>query len=121
MDAEKLMEINRIKIQEKALENAQLDLYRPQSELVGALEERQEMFNRRLDSLGARGAYEDWLAAHGKTADEVLFARFDGRYGKAWLVFDRQGKYLSYFLQPEVADSNMDGSKDADAQTGEKN
>ena len=101
LDMEKLAEINRIKIEEKVLENAQLHLYRPQSELLGALQERQLVFFDRLDFFGAREALESWLATHGKAIDEVLIARFDGRYGDAWLVFDQQGKYLSYFLNPE--------------------
>ena len=120
MNVEELMEINRKKIQEKVLENAQLDLYRPHSELLKALEERQPVFNNRLDFYGARGVFEDWLEAHGKTADEVLIARFDGRYGKAWLVFDRQGKYLSYFLNPDASAANPGGSRDAGARSGEK-
>jgi len=98
LDEARLKEINRIKIEDKVLEDAQMQLYRPQSELRAALVELQPVFNRRLDDYGSRGAFDNWLEAHGKSADEVLIAPFDGRYGKAWLVFDRQGKYLSYFL-----------------------
>ena len=63
-----------------------------------ALQNLQPVFNQRLDDYKTRDAYEDWLKTHGKTADQVMIAPFDGRYGKAWLVFDRQGKYMSYFL-----------------------
>ena len=97
MDPEKLAEINRIKIEEKVLEIAQLQLYRPHSELVEALRDNQPLFTRRLDELGHRAGYENWLRKHDKTADEVMIALFDGRYGRVWLVFDRNGKYLSYF------------------------
>jgi hypothetical protein len=37
LETDKLAEINRIKLEEKVLENAQLNLYRPQSELAEAL------------------------------------------------------------------------------------
>jgi hypothetical protein len=37
------------------------------------------------------------LREHDKSEDEVMIAPFDGRYGKVWLVFDRDGEYLSYF------------------------
>ncbi|HKJ51535.1 MAG TPA: hypothetical protein VKB27_08525 [Gammaproteobacteria bacterium] len=97
MDSDKLAEINRIKIEEKVLEIAQLDLYRPHFELVKALKERQPLFDRRLDEFGHRPGFENWLREHGKTRDEVLIAHFDGRYGRVWLVFDLNGKYLSYF------------------------
>ena len=30
-------------------------------------------------------------------SEEVLIVQFAGRYGIAWLVFDLEGKYLSYF------------------------
>jgi hypothetical protein len=33
----------------------------------------------------------------GKSEDEVLIARFNGRYGSVWLVFDLDGRYLDYF------------------------
>ena len=97
LDSAGLAEINRIKREEKVLENAQLDLYRPQSELAGALRDRRLLFASRLETFGHRPAFENWLREHGKTEDEVLIAPFDGRYGKVWLVFDNDGKYLSYF------------------------
>ena len=83
------------------LENAQMQLYRPQSGLREALDRLQPVFYDRLDFFGARAALEEWLETHGKSADEVLIARFEGRFGNAWLVFDRRGEYLSYFLNPE--------------------
>lgn len=97
LDTEKLAEINRIKLKDKVLENAQLNLYRPQSELAEGLRERQQLFASRLDTFGHRPGFETWLREHDKSEDEVMIAPFDGRYGKVWLVFDRDGKYLSYF------------------------
>ena len=97
LDRESLDEINRIKLEDKVLENAQLNLYRPQSELAQALRDRRQLFASRLQTYGHRPAFENWLREHGKSEDEVLIAPFDGRYGKAWLVFDLDGNYLSYF------------------------
>lgn len=103
LDKAQLAEINRIKVEEKVLENAQMQLYRPKSEFRAALAARQAIFQDRLDSFGARDEFENWLEENGRTAGEVMIARFDGRYGNAWLVFDRAGKYLGYFIPPGSA------------------
>ncbi|MCP4389398.1 MAG: hypothetical protein GY802_13970 [Gammaproteobacteria bacterium] len=50
-----------------------------------------------MDHYGARKPFEAWLRASGKSEDEVLFARFSGRYGSVWLIFDLEGKFISYF------------------------
>ena len=97
LDKDALAEINRIKIEEKVLENAQMDLYKTGAELTAALKSKQVMFMTRLDEHEQLDQYEDWLKQHGKSEDEVLIARFSGRYGSAWLVFDLDGKYLDYF------------------------
>lgn len=55
------------------------------------------MFSDRMDFYESRDAYEAWLQTNGKSEDEVLVARFSGRYGSTWLVFDLDGKLLSYF------------------------
>lgn len=94
---ETLAEIQRIKIEEKVLEHAQMQLYWPKEDFARALKERQTMFSDRMDFYESRGAYEAWLQANGKSEDEVLLARFTGRYGSTWLVFDLDGKLLSYF------------------------
>lgn len=96
-EKEALGEIHRIKIEEGVLEHAQLQLYRTQAELTTALKSNQLVFMSRLDHFEHRDRYEAWLAQHGKSEDEVLIARFDGRYGKVWLVFDLEGRYLDYF------------------------
>lgn len=95
---EGLAEISRIKLEEKVLEHAQLQLYRPKSGLAAALKQRQDLFNSRMDENQSRDRFETWLAKRDKTADEVLIAPFWGRYGGAWLVFDLEGNYLSYFF-----------------------
>ena len=94
---EALQEINRIKIEDKILEHAQLSLYKPRAELAAALKAKQIVYMSRLDYYKHRDRYEAWLKQHGKSADEILIARFDGRYGKVWLVFGLDGKYLDYF------------------------
>ncbi len=96
-DRELLDKVQRIKIEDQILEHAQLWLYRPQSELGPALRKRQVLYGEMLDKFGQRDAYQAWLREHGKREDEVLIAPFNGRYGRVWLVFDPDGKYLSYF------------------------
>ena len=97
LDQDALAEINRVKIEEKVLENAQMDLYKTGAELTAALKSKQVMFMTRLDEHEQRDQYEAWLKQHGKSEDEVLIARFNGRYGSVWLVFDLDGRYLDYF------------------------
>ena len=94
---EELAEINRVKIEDKILEHAQMRLYRPQPDLRNALKERQELFQDRLEYYQQTAALDDWLERNQKSREEVYIARFTGRYGAIWLVFDLEGKYLSYF------------------------
>ncbi|MDH3218322.1 MAG: hypothetical protein OEO19_02220 [Gammaproteobacteria bacterium] len=94
---EGIAEVNRFKLEERVLEHAQLDLYRPKAKLAQALRERQLLFGDRLDYYGERDDYRAWLQQNGKSEDEVLIAPFGGRYGRVWLVFDVAGNYLSYF------------------------
>lgn len=90
-------EIDRIKNEEKILAHAQLNLYRPQPDLINALKKLQFLFYDRLELFQATDKFDEWLRQNQKTREEVLIARFDGRYGSVWLVFDLEGKYLSYF------------------------
>ncbi|MBT8436795.1 MAG: hypothetical protein KJP11_05445 [Gammaproteobacteria bacterium] len=90
-------EANRKKVEEKIAEQAQLNLYRPQSELKYALQERQQLADKEIEYYKATDKLNDWLQQNQKTRQDVLFVRFAGRYGAAWLVFDLEGKYLSYF------------------------
>jgi len=94
---EAVAEINRIKIEQGIMDHAQMRLYRPKPELATALKQRQTMFYDRLDHFGARNQFNYWLQQNQKTETDVLIARFSGRYGVVWLVFDLEGNYLSYF------------------------
>lgn len=96
-DREKLDEVLRIKFEDKILEHAQMWLYRPPDALAPALRQRQILYSQMLDKFGERDAYQAWLREHGKREDEVLIAPFNGRYGRAWLVFDLDGGYRSHF------------------------
>ena len=97
MIREVLSEINRKKIEEKVLEHAQVNLYGTHVELKAALQARQMRVFELLDRRGKRSVFEEWLKKNSKTQDEVLIQRFSGRYAYAWLVFDREGKYIGYF------------------------
>ena len=97
LDREGIDEVQRIKIEDKVLENAQLHLYRPHSELLPALQKRQFAAQELLASDGLQQTYSDWLRQNGKSADEVLILRFSGRYDNAWLVFDLDGRLIGYF------------------------
>lgn len=93
---EGLDEANKIKLETGVLEHAQVRFYRKLPGLRAALQERQHSYQRRLDELGGRDKYESWLRENGETHDSVLIARFQGRYGNAWLVFDLDGRYRTY-------------------------
>lgn len=97
LDREGLAEANRIKLETRVLEHAQMWLYRPQTEYKAALQARQIIYMQRLDETNSRARYDTWLAHNKKSPEEVLVGLFRGRYGSAWLVFDPQGKYLTYF------------------------
>ncbi|MDC1287461.1 hypothetical protein N8198_06205 [Gammaproteobacteria bacterium] len=97
LDREGLDEVQRIKIEDKVLEIAQIHLYRSSSELLPALQKRQFIAQELLDSDGQRQTYSDWLQQNGKSAGEVLILRFSGRYDNAWLVFDLEGRLIGYF------------------------
>lgn len=90
-------EAKRIKDEQNISEQAQLELYQPQSSLKFALQERQELHRKILETENGTDKFNDWLKQNEKTSEEVLIVQFAGRYGVAWLVFDLEGKYLSYF------------------------
>jgi len=98
-DREGIDEVQRIKIEEKVLEHAQMRLYRGRPELATALKQRQMRVLDLLEKRDLRQAYTDWLEENGKSEDEVLIERFQGRYGSAWLAFDLDGSYLGYFAR----------------------
>lgn len=90
-------EVQRIKIEEKVLEHAQMQLYRKKPELVTALKQRQMGVLDKLEQAGKNDEFQEWLQQNDETVDSVLIERFSGRYGKAWLVFDLDGDYIGYF------------------------
>jgi hypothetical protein len=94
---EALDEIQRMKIEEKVLEHAQVNLYQQKSGLTKALQERQMLFYDRMRFYQEEARFEAWLQQNQKSREDVLVMRFSGRYGQLWLVFDQDGKYLSYF------------------------
>ena len=94
---EALDEVLRIRDEDGIFEHAQMQLYQPRSELVKFLRELQPRLIKRLDHFKATGSFEDWLSHNQKSREDVMILLFIGRYGAVWLVFDRDGKYLSYF------------------------
>ena len=94
---DKMGDVERIKKEHNALEHAQPQLYWPQSKFSEVLKKHQFRTLGILENSGPKQAYTDWLRLNGKTAEEILLLRFEGRYGKAWLVFDLEGKLIGYF------------------------
>ena len=97
LDREGIDEVQRIKIEDKVLEIAQMHLYRPRTDLLVALQNRQLAAEELLDRDGLKQVFADWLQEKGKTKDEVLILRFSGRYDNAWLIFDLEGRLAGYF------------------------
>lgn len=95
---EALAEVQRIGIEENVIAHAQLNLYQPKSEFKNFLKQQQILFFDRMEFYRETEQFNNWLQQNQKTREEVLLARFSGRYGVAWLVFDLEGRYLSYFL-----------------------
>jgi len=96
-DREGLDEVQRIKLEDKVLEHAQVNLYRGRAELKTALQQRQLWYFERLDSEQSREMLEHWLEQNQKSIEEILIVKFQGRYGRAWLIFDEEARYLDYF------------------------
>ena len=96
LDREGIDEVQRIMIEDKVLEIAQIHLYRPRAALLAALQKHQSAAEELLDKDG-RQALADWLQENGKTMNEVLILHFSGRYDNAWLIFDLEGRLAGYF------------------------
>jgi len=111
-DREGLDEVQRIKLEDKVLEHAQINLYREHAELKPALERRQMFYFERLDSTQSREKLEHWLGLNQKTIERILIAEFSGRYGNAWLVFDEEARYLGFFrnVKPLDVESSDDSN-----------
>lgn len=100
-------EVQRIKLENKVLEHAQINLYRERAELKTALQQRQLGYFERLDSEQSREALEHWLKQNQKSIEEILILKFQGRYGNAWLIFDEEARYLDYIrpVDPPVGNT----------------
>jgi hypothetical protein len=85
------------KVKTGILEHAQMRFYRTAEALGPALRARQHGFLEYLDKSEARDRFQAWLDQNNKTAEDVMIGYFSGRYGAAWLVFDRKARYLGYF------------------------
>ena len=96
-DLDALNEARQIRIEEGIPEHAQIGLYQPRAAFGPALRERQARSRELVEKTGSGELFESWLAQNQTTPDTVLIGWFQGRYGRAWLVFDNNGKYLSYF------------------------
>ncbi len=98
MNREGMDEVQRLKMEEGVLEHAQVNLYKGHAQLKAELQKRQLDYFKTLDARGLRGALEQWLEQNQKNIEEILIAKFEGRYGNAWLVFDSDARYIGYFL-----------------------
>ena len=97
LSREALDEVIRIKIENQIPEVAQIQLYQPPSMFVAGLENLQEFNFTLLGKSTATAGFESWLEANHKQRADILVAPFNGRYGRVWLLFDRNGRYLDYF------------------------
>ena len=97
LSREALAEIQERTVKEKVPMYAQLELYQSRSEFTNALKAQQILFMERMAAFKEIDKFNDWLQQNQKARENVLVMRFSGRYGSAWLVFDLEGKYRSYF------------------------
>jgi len=106
LDREGIDEVQRIKLENKVLEHAQVNLYRGRVELKTALQQRQLGYFERIDSEQSRETLEHWLEQNQKSIEEILIVKFQGRYGNAWLIFDEEARYLGYFRPVDLPAGN---------------
>jgi hypothetical protein len=96
-DRAALDEVLKMKTRDNIIEYAQVQLYQPPQELLGALQQRQINTLTILELSGTQQGYDEWLEQNQKTPDQVLLGVFKGRYGQIWLVFDSMAKYIGHF------------------------
>ena len=99
LDQRSIDEVVNIDLWENVLEYVQKHAKEPRAELTAALRTMQPAFFEELEQLDSREAFESWLEQNGKQKQDVMISRLAGRYGEAWLVFDLEGSYLSYFIR----------------------
>ena len=97
LDQRALEDIVNIDLWANVLEYVQKHAKDPRAELTAALRKMQPAFFEMLEQLDSREAFDAWLEQNDRQKDEVMISRLAGRYGEAWLVFDLEGRYLSYF------------------------
>jgi hypothetical protein len=91
-----LDEVMRIKAENRIPEVAQIQLYQPPSMFLTGLQNQQNLFLGLLEKSDLTVEFESWLQANQKQWADILVAPFSGRYGRVWLLFDRNAKYLDY-------------------------
>lgn len=97
-----LREVVRRKNETGVQENAQIELYQPKGALVPALQDRQVVYLQRLGESGDLEALQAWFRQNEDLQGEKLMGIYQGRYGKAVLIFDESGRYLTYFRLADV-------------------
>jgi hypothetical protein len=93
---EALDEVMQLKIEGGIPEASQLALYQPPAMLIKGLQDRQQTYAKLLDNLAATEKLDLWLKQNQKQRADILIAPFNGRYGLAWLIFDRNATYVDY-------------------------
>ncbi|TNF89522.1 MAG: hypothetical protein EP300_05205 [Gammaproteobacteria bacterium] len=102
LDQKTMAEIANIDLWNNVLEYVQTQSKDPKSEFVAAIKSMQPELLRLLDAFESREPYQAWLQQNNKKQDEIMVSRFVGRYGAVWLVFDLDGKLLSYFADASL-------------------
>ena len=82
--------------------HAQVQWYQSADEFRSVLESRQNRFTGMLSVSEVEARLMEWLHEANLTRDDIMLGRFNGRYGVAWLLFDRDARYLGYFIQGEL-------------------
>ena len=96
---EVIEEMKRLREEDGIIEFAQMQFYQPEEKLKDGLKSRQAQYRSKLEQGAGVDNLNDWLEKNDKQTDEVLVALFNGRYGRIWLVFDLDGKYIGYFQE----------------------
>ena len=91
-----LDEKTRLKLEEKIVGYAQIQMYQPAEKLLLGLQYTQINTMLTLALSGSQERYSQWLEKN-KSPDGALLGVFNGRYGRIWLVFDSTAKYIGYF------------------------
>ncbi|MFT5112768.1 MAG: hypothetical protein ACI9VI_003181 [Candidatus Azotimanducaceae bacterium] len=88
--------VMRVKREQKIPEYAQLPLYRDHTAFVKQLKAKQAFFENQLSGSKQQAAFTTWLEQNEYQQDQILIAKFTGRYGQTWLLFAQDGRYIDY-------------------------